>query len=52
MITVFGIIREITEKLFIQNRFYDHHRIAKELTYRMMSNFRKNFNGEKSLILP
>jgi hypothetical protein len=52
MITVFGILCEITEKLFIQNRFFDHHRIAKELTYRNMLSLRKNFSGEKSLTLP
>jgi hypothetical protein len=41
MYMVFGIIREIIKKLLIQNRFYDHHRVAKELTYRIQSSFTK-----------
>jgi hypothetical protein len=51
MITAFGVLYEIIEKLHIQNRFFYHH-IAKELPYRKELNLRKNFSGEKSLTLP
>jgi hypothetical protein len=50
MITIFGILCEITEKLFIQTRFFDHHRIAKILIYRIGSE--KIFNTTLKRIFP